>query len=126
MNDFGKTPIRLTERKVGSSIISNLDFDFTERIYDIQYRGIVDMFAKLGGLRASIAPLMGYFVPLLALHFLYSLAGILDEKLEDQQFNEMVNLIKTARNQFRMIKLSHDYGQVYLDLKQKKLLNECL
>lgn len=62
-------------------MVSNIDFDFTERIYDIQYFGILDLLSKLGGLRASLVPILGYAAPFLALHFLYSLAGIIDERL---------------------------------------------
>ena len=74
-----------------------MDFDFTERIYDIQYYGVMDVLAKLGGLRASILPMIGYIVPLLTLHFLYSLAGIIDDKLEGDQKNEMVDMVKVSR-----------------------------
>lgn len=63
----------------------------------MNYYGLMDVLAKLGGLRASIAPIIGYLVPLLTLHFLWSLAGIIDDKLETLQFDEMVSLIKVAR-----------------------------
>lgn len=82
MDDNGKTPLRQEMFKTGTNIVSNIEFDFTERIYDIHYYGIMDVLSKLGGLRASIAPIIGYFVPLLTLHFLWSLAGIIDDKLE--------------------------------------------
>ena len=62
-------------------MVQNIDFDFTERIYDVHYFGIMDLLSKLGGLRASILPILGYVAPLLTLHFLWSLAGIIDEKL---------------------------------------------
>ena len=75
--------MRLDRDKTGRSIVSNLDFDFTERIYEVQYYGLMDLLAKLGGLRASIAPMLGYIAPLLTLHFLYTLACIMDDKLED-------------------------------------------
>ena len=81
------TPIRKVGKneefdpKESSDLISNIDFDFTERIYDVSYFGIMDLMSKLGGLRASIMPILGYVAPLLALHFLYSLAGIIDEKM---------------------------------------------
>lgn len=65
--------------------MANIDFDFTERIYTIKYFGIMDVMSTLGGLRASILPLLGWFIPLMTLHFLYSLAGIIDEKMEANQ-----------------------------------------
>lgn len=115
MDDYGKTPLRSADRIIGTQIISNIDFDFTERIYDIQYFGVMDILAHLGGLRASILPILGYFIPLLTLHFLYSLAGIIDKKLEDHQIEEMVNLIKISRNQFRAIHISLEQGQIQLN-----------
>ena len=63
--------------------MSNIDFDFTQRVYDVHFYSIMDVLSKVGGLKASITPIMGYFLPLLTLHFLYSLAGIIDDKLED-------------------------------------------
>lgn len=79
-----------------TSIVSNLDFDFTERIYNIEYFGLMDIMSKLGGLRASIMPLVGYLAPLFALHFLWSLAGIIDDKMEANQRKEMLRMIKIA------------------------------
>ena len=65
-----------------SVIQSNIDFDFTERIYDLHYFGWMDILSKIGGLRASILPLFGYLLPLLTLHFLWTLAGIIESKIE--------------------------------------------
>ena len=62
-------------------MVSNVNFEFTERIYDVEYFGIMDLLSKLGGLRASILPIIGYVAPFLALHFFYSLAGIIDDKM---------------------------------------------
>lgn len=103
----------------GTDIVSNIDFDFTQRIYDIQYYGLVDVFAKLGGLRASIVPILGYFVPLLTLHFLYTLAGIIDDKLHVHQMVEMVNLMKIARHQFKQIQTAVEQCQVLLNRQEK-------
>lgn len=65
-----------------SAIQSNINFDFTERIYDLHYFGWMDILSKIGGLRASILPLFGYLIPLLTLHFLWTLAGIIQNKIE--------------------------------------------
>ena len=81
----------------GSILVSNIDFDFTERVYDVHYFGIMDLLSKLGGLRASIIPIIGYFTPLIALHFFYSLAGIIDEKMSKYQLKEMLSLIKIGQ-----------------------------
>lgn len=89
VNDAGQTPVRKLgkdeefDQETSTALVSNIDFDFTERIYDVQYFGIMDLLSKLGGLRASINPIIGYIIPLMTLHFLYSLAGIIDEKLAE-------------------------------------------
>lgn len=116
-NDDGMTPIRTLgagEVFNNTFIVSNLDFDFTERIYNIQYFGIMDVMSTLGGLRASIVPIIGYLVPLLTLHFLYSLAGIIDDKMEANQQTEMIHLIVIGRKQFKLVKAAHEHGQVIL------------
>lgn len=107
VNDAGQTPTRklgkgeVFNQTTGSNLISNIDFDFTERIYHVEYFGIMDLLSKIGGLSASINPIIGYFIPLLTLHFLYKLAGIIDEKLAELQREEMLNLIYTAKKQFK-------------------------
>ena len=80
INDDFKTPLRPSNDE-HTRVVSNIDFYFTERIYDIEYYGLMDLLSKIGGLRASIMPMIGYMGPFLALHFLYSLAGIIDDKL---------------------------------------------
>ena len=71
MDDDGYTPLRPVYRVSGTKIVSNIDFDYTQRIYDVHYYGFMDVLSKLGGLRASILPILGYFLPFLTLHFLY-------------------------------------------------------
>lgn len=39
--------------------------------------------AVIGGLKASIMPLIGYLAPLLALHFLISISAIINEKMHE-------------------------------------------
>lgn len=60
-----------------SNIIQTINFDFTQRVYDMEYYDLLDLLSKLGGLRASILPLIGYIIPLLSLHFFYKLAEII-------------------------------------------------
>lgn len=79
----------------------------------------MDIMSKLGGLRASIMPLVGFLVPLLTLHFLWSLAGIIDDKMEFNQRREMLSLIKIGKKQFELIKSSFDLGQIQINKAQK-------
>ena len=97
VNDDQKTPIRMIDKnddEFSDLIISNIDFDFTERIYDVHYFGVADVLAKLGGLSASILPFFTYIVPLMTLHFLYTLAGIISDKMRDLHDQEMISLVK--------------------------------
>lgn len=64
-----------------SLIQSNIDFDFTERVYDVHFYDFIDLLSKLGGLRASLLPILGYLMPLLSLHFLWRLSAIVDNKM---------------------------------------------
>ena len=56
----------------------------------------MDIMSKLGGLRASIIPILGYILPFLTLHFLYSLAGIIDDKITTDKQDEMLKMIDIA------------------------------
>ena len=49
--------------------------------------------AVIGGLKASIMPIIGYLAPLLCLHFLISLAAIIVEKMNDNQRKEHLELL---------------------------------
>ena len=41
-----------------------IDTDFTEKDYEIHYFGYMDILGIIGGLKASIGPLLGFFSPL--------------------------------------------------------------
>ena len=87
-NDDNQIP---TRDKYNSTLIQfNVDFDYTERIYNINYYTILDIMAILGGLKASIMPIFAYLAPLLALHFLMQLARIIDEKMHENQHIELL------------------------------------
>ena len=56
INDDHKTGIRNDFNR--STIQSNIDFDYTERVYDVHFYSVIDILSKLGGLRASILPIL--------------------------------------------------------------------
>ena len=66
-------------------IQSNIDFDFTERIYDVHYYGFKDIFVNLGGIKELLVHLFTYFIPFFTLSFLYDISGIIDKKMEENQ-----------------------------------------
>ena len=51
-----------------------IDHDFTERYYEIHYFKVMDILAIIGGLNASIGPILGLFMPLFMLAYLFQLA----------------------------------------------------
>lgn len=111
-DDGGQVPTRTLGKNeeynatLGSKIISNIDFDFTERIYTLKYFDIRDIMSILGGLRSSIIPLVAFIVPLLTLHFLYNLAIIIDDKITVDKQNEMIKMINIAVKQFKLINVA--------------------
>jgi len=52
--------------------------------------------ATIGGLKSSIMPIVGYLAPLLALHFLMTLAQIIVDKINDNQHTEHLELLQVA------------------------------
>lgn len=70
-------------------MVINIDFDFVEKVNDIKYTTLVDVMSKLGGFKASFAPILSFIAPLFALHFFWKLSGIIDEKMGVNQSMEM-------------------------------------
>ena len=54
-----------------------LDHDFTEKYYEIKFFQIMDILAIIGGLNASIGPILGLLIPLLTMNYLYQLAKLI-------------------------------------------------
>lgn len=91
-----KTSVENDEHETGTRqafksahIQSNIDFYFTERVFEIEFYEWGDILSKLGGLRSSILPIIYYFMPLLSMHFLWRLSGIIDLKMHQNQENEL-------------------------------------
>jgi len=51
---------RIPHRVIYNStlMVINIDFDFVQKVNDIKYITLVDVMAKLGGFRASLAPIL--------------------------------------------------------------------
>ena len=87
-DDNNLTPKRIVlpgEQIKDTAIISNIDFEFTDRIYRIHFYGLMDMLSEIGGLKASLEPLIGLFTPLFIASFLYQLAGVIQFKVGQKQ-----------------------------------------
>ena len=48
-----------------------IDIDFTEKSYEVHYFGYMDILGIIGGLNASIGPLLGQFTPLFIMNYLF-------------------------------------------------------
>ena len=68
-----KVPLKDTPFK-SSDIIIMMDTDFTEKNYEIYYFGYMDILGIIGGLNASISPIIGLLAPLFIINYLITLA----------------------------------------------------
>ena len=93
-----KVPLKDTPFET-SRIKIMLDHDFTEKYFEIFYFGYMDILASIGGINASIKPLIGIVGPIFILNFMYQLAKIIHEKYEDQYHEELVKL----HNDYRVL-----------------------
>ena len=112
VNDDFKLDVRTEFNR--SVIQANIDFDYTERQFFLHFYSIMDILSTLGGLRASILPILQNFVPLMVLHFLWSLAGIIYDSTQRQRQTELLRFVKAAKRQFLLIDRAHQANQVIL------------
>ena len=66
-----------------SNLVVQLNFEFTERVFVLDYTGVLDIMSKVGGLQASIMPIMRMVSPWIALSFMFQLSRIIRSKSED-------------------------------------------
>jgi len=75
----------------------NLDFDFTERVFSYHFYTFLDILATLGGLNASIGPLLRLFGPLFVFAFLWNLSTIIRDHLKANYIAEVDKFINIAK-----------------------------
>ena len=75
-----------------------LEFDFTERIFTLYYFNVFDIMASIGGLKASIGPILSIATPTSILVFLIKLAMIIRDSLHQSYLDEHKRLIPVARS----------------------------
>ena len=54
-----------------TNVMIMINFDYTEKIFTIKYTGVMDILQRVGGLQASIIPVMRFASPWLMLLFLF-------------------------------------------------------
>lgn len=101
INENGLVEARV--KRISNKMVIPIDFDFTQREYLIRFTTFGDMFAKIGGLRAAIMPIINLFMPFLILYFLVSLAEIVRDHTADRSKEACENLIKQCQNQFKKV-----------------------
>ena len=69
--------------KVG--ILINFERDITT----LKYYSYGDIFSKLGGLKASLGPILGFITPLIALNFLIKLTAIIQANYTNSYEKEL-------------------------------------
>lgn len=65
----------------GSNVVLNLNMKFVERMFIIHFYSVGDILSKLGGLRASIMPILSQFTPFFVIYFLFLLVGVIQRNI---------------------------------------------
>ena len=75
VDETGKVPI--DDRTFGSSdVVILIDMDFTEKMFELYYFNFMDIMSIIGGLNASIGPVLGFIAPLFIMNYLYQLSQL--------------------------------------------------
>lgn len=72
-----------------SDVIIMIDYEFTERMYKISYFGYMDILSKIGGINASVTPLLGMIAPAFIIFYLHSLSIIIIDKHKEKYNGEV-------------------------------------
>ena len=86
-----------------TTITLNLNMNFVERQFIINFYTFGDILAKLGGLRASIMPIIGQLTPLFILFFLLSVAKVIKNKIQNNYETRLKEFIINAKVKFQSI-----------------------
>ena len=63
----------------GDDIFCKLNIDFNQEIHIYYYYGYIDSIAKLGGLIATVGPLLGILTPIFALVYIIKMMNIVKQ-----------------------------------------------
>lgn len=75
-----------------SEVTIMIDHDFTQRYYEVYYFGVTDIMAIIGGLNASIGPLLKSLAPLFILNYLWALSEIIRHKHQEKYHRNLMHL----------------------------------
>ena len=77
VNVNGLTPTHDGEYFKTSDVTIMMDHDFTERVFIIRYFGYADILSKIGGLTASLRPMLAVLAPGFIVLYLFTLSDII-------------------------------------------------
>jgi hypothetical protein len=91
-----RVPLKPAALVNGTDMIANINYEFTERQYTLNYFGFKDILATVGGMRSSVLPIIGLLLPFLGLWFLMLIADIIIRNAAKNQQAELFKLAKTC------------------------------
>jgi len=92
LNKDLRVPLMPQSEVNGTDMIANINYEFTERQYTLNYVGIGDILKQVGGMRSSVLPIIGLLLPFLGLWFLMLLADIIVRRSTKNQEEELIKL----------------------------------
>lgn len=97
-----------------------LDFDFTERIFKLQYFSVFDIMSIIGGFQASLTPIINQFLPFFVLFYMFQLSEIIRDKIKGWQHKELRQLITVTRKQLKTVQELSDEGKLKINQQVKE------
>ena len=76
-------------------------YDYKQVYYTYTYFDMKNIFQNIGGLNASIGPIIRAFYPIIILIFLYKLAGIIGESYKDDFRQELISTINNLQHKIK-------------------------
>lgn len=105
INENGRVPVHDSIGGVAyfknSDVNIMLDHDFTEVQYTIKYFGFADIMSKIGGIVASLNPVMGILAPMLIIFYLSTLSQLILDKNKEKYEKELVEIYKEFQTMFK-------------------------
>lgn len=80
----------------GTDIVYNLNMNFVERQYILNFYTFGDIMSKVGGLSASIMPILGEFTPFFVLFFLLQVTRVIKDKIQSNYENRLSSFLNKS------------------------------
>ena len=83
-----------------TKIVFNLNMQFVENQFILQYYSFNDVFSTLGGLLSSIGLIVSQFQPLIVIYFLFLVANMIKRKMKKDLLERQNKFLMDTRNLF--------------------------